>query len=171
MANEIIDKLYIIVEEAKKGNFDNAIKFADSIAKKELEEFSYIRNNKVQYCEWQTVREYIYFARDIGALTNDLKVSDEANYNSAIGFKSWIGDVLLEYLEEKGFSLAKLQSSALSLISAKKLPTTELLFGELDPNISEKHFRWSLTVLQSVKPLTINVCRKWIWIPANTFEF
>ena len=171
MANEIIDKLYVIVEESKKNEFENAIKFADSIAQRKIEEFSYIRSNQVQYCEWQTVREYIYFARDIKALTGNLKASDDADYNSFIGFKSWIGDTLLQYLDENGFSISKLQSSALNLISEKKLPTTEILFGEINPKISEKHFRWSLTVLQSVKPLTINVCRKWIWIPANTFEF
>lgn len=170
MENSIIDKLYIIVEEAKKTEFENAIKFADKLAKRELAEFSYIRSNKVQYCEWQTIREYIYFAREIECLEQDLK-SPTTSYSNKKGFSSWVGDSIVDYIDENGFSISLLEKAAMTLINSKKLPTTEFLFSEVKPDVTEKHFRWSLSTLQEIRPLAINVCRKWIWIPAQTFEF
>lgn len=170
MENSIIDKLYIIVEESKKTQYDNAIKFADALAKRELAEFSYIRGNKVQYCEWQTVREYIYFAREIECLEQDLS-SIETSYKDKKGFSSWVGGLLIDYIEENGFSIAALEKAAMNLINVKKLPTTEFLFNEVKPDVTEKYFRWSLSTLQEIRPLAINVCRKWIWVPAQAFKF
>ena len=170
MENSIIDKLFVIQEEAKKNEHENAIRFADTLAKQQLVEFSYTRNNKVQYCEWQTVREYIYFAREISCLEDDLS-SPKTSYRNKKGFSSWVGGLLIDYIDENGFSIKDLTKSAISLIDSKKLPTTEFLYSEVKPKITEKHFRWSLSTLQEVRPLAINVCRKWIWIPAETFQF
>jgi hypothetical protein len=171
MANEINDKLFVIVENAKKQQFKNAIKFAETISKKRLEEFSYIRNNQAQYCDWPTVRDYIYYAKEIGILNDDFTAPDEADYNSKFGFNSWLGDIVLRYLKDKNLSLTDLQNNSLDLINTKKLPTADNLYDKLNPDISEKHFKWALLLLYNLKPLTITLCRKWIYLPAKTFDF
>jgi hypothetical protein len=171
MANEIIDKLYAITEESKKQDFTSSIKFADHLAKQQREEFSYLRNNKLQYCEWQTVREYIVFTREIALITDKLKMPDGSTYRTMVGFKTWVGDNLLIYFDNKGIPINSLSNNILTLIENKTLPTAEKLYESLKPSMSEKHFRWGLVVLNTVKPLTIDVCRKWIWLPKNTYEF
>jgi hypothetical protein len=171
MANDIVDKIYVLVEEAKKTKHDSSIVFSETIARRKLEEFSYYREGKIRYCDWPTIREYIAFSKDINALTDDLSTSPALSYKTKIGFKTRISDIILEYFKTKGISISTLQTQTVNLIDARKLPTTEILFQSIKADISEKHFRWALTLMQSVSPLTLDVCRKWIWVPAKKFEF
>ena len=136
MTNEITNKLYVIIEEAKRQKFDNAIKFANSIADKKREEFSYLRSNKVEYCDWTTVREYIYFARDIKIINNDLTVPSTATFRSQVGFNAWLGATLIDYLEANNLSNRELQEASLNLINDRTLPTSEKLYESLSPVLS-----------------------------------
>jgi hypothetical protein len=171
MPNEISDKIYVIVEEAKKTTHKNAVVFADTLAKKKLDEFSYVRGGRIQYCDLKTIRDYISFAKDVGALTEELKIPSGVAYRSKVGFENWLGDVVLKYLDDNNLAISTLKSHALKLVSAKTLPTTDKLFEEADADIASKHFRWSLTVIQNVKPLLLGVCRKWVWVPGDIFKF
>lgn len=172
LENDISDKLYVIVSTAKAVSYKNGVLLAEAVTKLKDDAFAYIRNNKTQYCEIETVREYIAYARELKILLDELKPPTEMTARSKKGFKPWLGDVLLKYFEDNNLDLdTKVKKATLDLIDSKKLPTTENLYTQLAPSITEKHFKWSLTCIQSVRPLTISVCRKWIWVPNNTYEF
>ncbi|GEM_PF-3855378 len=170
-ARDITDKIFRLVEEQKKRRYQNAIQFAQGIANEKLEEFSYIRDDQVQYSDWGTIRDYIFYASDLTVFNKNFSLPDGANFSDRRGFNSWLGDLLLTYLDNNNLDIQVIQSTSEDLIKRNILPTTDKMYEAMNTKMSNSHFKWSLNLLQILKPLTITVCRKWIWVPSKSFEF
>lgn len=167
-------KLHRIVLSSNKAKYQSGAALSRAIADHEYVEFSYTRGGKENFCDWETVRSYISFAQEVGILAPDFgAAAPKSRLQSLSAFRGWSGDLLLQFAKANGFGVDKLEAAVTRLVKEKQqFPTTRSLYAELKiTTVGEQTFRWALTLQSLLRPATLGLCRRWLWVPANTFEY
>jgi hypothetical protein len=174
-ASAAIDrKLHRIVLSSNKNKYPTGAALARAIADRDHVEFSYVRGGKLNHCDWVTIRGYISFAQEIGLLgPSYAATASKASLQSLSGFRGWCGNLLLTFTQAKGFGVSSLESAVIALVKQNHmLPTTRHLYDALKvTEVSEQEFRWALTLQSILRPATLGLCRRWLWIPSKTFDY
>lgn len=172
--NTIDGKLHKIILNTNKSKYPNSASLSRFIANQRHDEFSYYRDGEKKHCKWHSISDYISFAQELGLLGSDCSpTAPEEDLQSLASFRNWSGDLLLRFSRARGFNNDKLVTAVIRLMKEKKqLPTTELLYAELNlTEVSEQVFRWALKLQSILRPATLGLCRRWLWIPDGIFEY
>jgi len=168
-------KLHKIVLAASNADFDTASKLAKHLADQQLDEFSYSRDNQINYTRPASIRSYVTFARDIELLTPELDCAiDKSRVRNIEPFRSWAGDKVMRFNSSLDITPARLEAAVKELIHSKNtLPTSQRLYNELGisgEDISVQSFGRLLTLQAILRPATLKLHRQWLWLPENTLK-
>lgn len=149
--NELDRKLHRIVLQAAGGTYASLLDLARSLHELDCVDFSYTRNNEVRYAGISTIKKYASFARALNLLDDHLKPAQEPGvYTSLANFQNWLGNKVMQYLNDNSCSIAKIKDAIRSLLHSpdkSTLPTPDHLLEQLGSPISRELFQYSLRIL------------------------
>lgn len=172
MAATIDKKLYRVVLSARSDRFKTELDVAKHIESQKAEEFKYVRNGEERICSASTIRAYVIFAKEIKLLSESLDpMIDKTQIVNTTNFNNWVADSLLAFAKENRFELSELKRVVTDLVKTQdELPTSQNIYKQLGLKISVKSFYWCLCLLFLLRPATLTIFRKWLWIPAETIK-
>src|SRR6266853_3841236 len=114
--NAIDRKLHRIVLDTNPDEFKSFVALGRQIAKSKPAEFSYQRFGKVEYAGAAAIESYVSFARDVGLVDGDLRVTrPKKEIRTLENFQQWLSDLTMQYLEGKNASLKQIEQAILDL--------------------------------------------------------
>lgn len=148
-------KLHRVVLSSDPDYFKNAISLAREIAGRQLNEFSYQRENKLKYATPLSITKFVAYAREIGLLDENLACTQlKDDVRSVENFQWWLRNQVMNYLETNIASLDHIKTATLSLLSdvPYTLPTPVKIHEVLKTSMSISSFRLSLNVISALSP-------------------
>jgi hypothetical protein len=163
MPNAIDRKLHRIVLESDPQEFKSFASLARHISQSKVVEFSYQRFRKLEYAGAPSIESYVSFARDIGLLDGDIRITRlKKEIRTLENFQQWLGDLTVQYLEANNASLKLIEKAlvGLSQQSPSRLPTQENVRNSLDNPPSTRNFRLALRIVALLRSNVISLASR-----------
>lgn len=162
-------KIHRVVLISDPNYFKNGISLAREIASRQLNEFSYQRDNKIRYATPLSITKFISYSREIGILDEDLRCTESKDdIKHMDNFQSWLKNQVMVFLETNNASLENIKAATLSLFSDTPytLPTPVKVHEALKTSISLSSFRMSLKIISALSPKALKFSsRKLVILP------
>jgi hypothetical protein len=154
-------------------SYGNMMELAVTVAEKQYNEFSYMRNKKKQYSSAGAIHSYVSYARAIGLLNVDLgPTKPKQDIRGLESFQQWLGDSVLDYLTQNHCPIHDIEAKVQALLqhTPPKLPTQEKIRSQFSDPPSAVFFRFSLAAIALLRPAVLQAkSRKTILMP-GVFE-
>jgi hypothetical protein len=151
-AARIDRKLFRIVSEAGKRGPRDLADLARRIAGQQFVEFSYQRAGERRYSGWRTVRRYAGLARTLELL--DAAFEPAGSFSDAAGFRSWLGDRTMRYMQRRKMSATAIRGAIRRLLAETppRLPAPDHVYRKLDRPVPRQTFLSCLKIVALLRP-------------------
>jgi len=151
-AARIDHKLYRVVREAAKRRHKNLAELARRVAGGSFVEFSYQRDGERHHSGWRTVRRYAGLARTLELL--DAALEPAGSFADAAGFRSWLGDRTMRYMQRNRMSATAIRGAVQQLLreTPPRLPAPDHVHRQLDRPVPRGTFLICLKIVALLRP-------------------
>jgi len=148
-------KLFRVVREAAKRQPKDLAELARRVADGSFVEFSYERDGVRHHAGWRTVRRYAGLAFTLGLLDDGLQpAAPSGSLADAAGFRSWLGDRTLRYMQRNRMSATAIRGAVQQLLheTPPRLPGPDHVYRELDRPVPRQTFLSCLKIVALLRP-------------------
>jgi len=135
-------KLYRVFVEAGKAKFASQRALATHIFAQERDEFSYTRNGRKEYSNWQSIVGYVSLLVRLGMLDDNLQTFVPVKGVTLRGFARTLAEKAVEFADSHGFGLKQIDQKILDHMARRPavLPTPFNLYDSLGPKCNYRSF-------------------------------